>query len=250
MIKLVTLLIETRQDTIAREIASNAIKQLKAFKHYATVIDPEDFEDDYQLYDEFAEDGVESSYPFKTKDGLKKISVDTIIVVKGDKVFKKGDYETGALSKKEVVRGYSVRGSVPGTGDGILELVLTMNRSTFDNLEPRLSEIYFSLLSVARHELEHIFQTSKSFKTSGREQDLARDIDPDFSKRKSSKHYRLLPSEMEADAKAINLVKKKKRIPFEQAAREYYSAISQIHKSDVESLVKAIIPYAKKFNFT
>lgn len=250
MIKLVTLLVETRQDTIAREIASNATKQLKAFKHYATVENPEDFEDDYELYDEFAENSARSSYPFQTKNGPKNISVDTIIVVKGDKIFKKGEYGTGALSKKEVARGYSVQGKVPSAGDGALELVLTLNRSTFDNLEPKLSEIYSSLLSVARHELEHIFQTSKSFKTSGREQNLARDVDPNFSKRKGSKHYRLLPSEMEADAKAINLVKKKKRIPFEQAAREYYLAIPQIHKGDVESLVKAITQYAKKFNFT
>ena len=249
MIRLTTLLAETRQDSVAREMASNAIKQLKAFRRYAAVEEPEDFEDDYEMYDEAAEDAAESSYPFETKDGSKNVSVDTIIVVRGDKRYKKGDYEGGALGKKDIARGYNVRGSVAGAGDGVMELILVMNRSTFDNLEPRLSEIYYSLISVARHELEHIFQSSKSFKTSGREQDRTRDVDPSFSKRKGQKHYRLLPTEMEADAKAINLLKKKKRIPLEQAARDYYSAISQVHKGDVDSLVKAIMQYAKRFNF-
>jgi len=233
---------------MAREIASNAIKQLKVFKHYATVEDPEDFEDDLDLYGG-SENAVEHSYPFETKDGPKNISVDTLVYVQEAKSFKRGRIETGLTPKQDIARGYTVRGSVPANSDGTIQLVLTMNRSTFDSLEPRLSEIYYSLLAVARHELEHVFQTSRLFKTSGREQDLSRDVDPSFTKRKSGKHYRLLPSEMEADAKAINLLKKKKRIPFEQAAGEYYSAISQVHKGDVEGLVKSMMQYAKRFNF-
>lgn len=249
MIKLATLLLETRQDTIAREIASNAIKQLKAFRKYATVDDPEDFEDDYELYDGFAEDGAETSYSYETKNGIKEISVDTIIVVSEDERFKKGTYKSGPLPSQSIARGYTVGGSVHNASDGAIELLLMMDRSTFDNLEYRLSEMYYELLKVARHELEHVFQTSKSFKTSGREQDLGRDVDPDLPDSEQHKHYRLLPTEMEADAKAINLLKKKKRIPFERAARHYYSGIPQLDKGDIDDLVKAITQYSKRFNF-
>ena len=248
MIKLATLLTETRQDTIAREIASNAIKQLKSFKHYVTVEDPESFEDDLDSYGG-AEDAVEHSYPFQTKDGSKNISVDTIIYIQEDALYKKGSLDLGPSRKKEVARGYVVTGGVHNASDGAVEMLLRMSLSTFNNLEPRLSEMYYSLLSVARHELEHVFQVAPSFKTSGREQDLNRHVDLGLPTRKAQKHYRLLPTEMEADAKAINLLKKKRRIPFEQAARDYYSAIPQIHRGDVQSLVKDIIQYSKQFNF-
>lgn len=248
MIKLVNLLAETRQDSIAREITADVIKSLKKLKKDA-IEDPKKFEDDFNLYDGFKEVSFDNKYTFPMKEGSKDIAVNAVVVLKDDKSFKKPDYYTGTPSKKTTARGYDVRGNVNSHADGGMQLVLILNRSTFDNLEPKLSEIYTAVLAVARHELEHVFQTAKSFKTSGREQDLSRKVDPSFSKRKGSKHYRLLPSEMEADAKAINLLKKKKRIPFEQAATDYYSGIPQVHKSDVGSLVKTITQYAKRFNF-
>ena len=61
--------------------------------------------------------------------------------------------------------------------------------------------------------------------------------------------YRSQPTEMEADAKAINLLKKKKRISFEEAAKLYYQGYNLFSDTEIDTLISNISRYAKKFNF-
>jgi predicted DNA-binding WGR domain protein len=104
------------------------------------------------------------------------------------------------------------------------------------------------ILKVVRHEIEHIFQSSDRLATSGREKDMNRTVKSGLTGSAAQKHYRALPTEIEADAKAINLIKKKKRISFEDATKEYYQDFG-MNKKDINSLVSKMLKYAKKFNF-
>jgi hypothetical protein len=238
MIKLVDILLESKLDTLARQMTSEVISLIKDLKKYS-IDDPQEFEEDYKDYSGFIETSSDKIYNYSDKI---KINSSTTVAVTTMKIFRKGEYNR-PRSKKDIAKGYDITGSSSYT-EVSLEVVIT--RKVFDNIEQYYNEIYNKTLIVARHELEHRLQQVQGH---GREKDLNRDVDPSFSQRKRVFQYRLLPSEMEADAKAINLRKKKNRIPFEQAAREYYSMVGQLDKRDVDKLVSKMIDYAKKFNF-
>ena len=238
MIKLSDLLSESKYDTTARKIASDVIAQLKQYKSNAQS-DQQQFLQDFRDQDGFAETYETLQYSM----GDRQLQATIVIEVVTSSIFSKGD--TGSpRNRKAIVKGYSIRGSASNTAM-IIEIYLTLTYSTFNKLQQLYSEIYQNALGVARHEIEHLLQTV--VKIPGRETDLSRDIDSGLSNRKQNTSYRKLPTELEADAKAINLVAKKKRIEFEQAAQDYYSRIPQVDKREVSGLVTAVVDYSKKF---
>jgi len=111
-----------------------------------------------------------------------------------------------------------------------------------------MQALYIDVLKVARHEIEHIFQSNATLSTSGREKDMNRTVKPGLTGSAAMKDYRSLPTEIEADAKAINLIKKKKRVSFEDATKEYYQDFG-MNKRDANSMISKMLKYAKKFNF-
>ena len=238
MIKFADLLNESKYDTTARKIASDTITQLKQFKFDAES-DPHKFLQDFKDQGGFAETYDTKQYLV----GDKQLQAEILIEVLSPSVYSKGEMGS-PRNRKAITKGYSMKGSASNTAMNI-KVHLTITYPTFNNLQQLYSEIYQDALGVARHEIEHLLQTV--LKISGRETDLSRNIDTSLSTRKQNAGYRKLPTELEADAKAINLIAKKKRIDYEQAAQEYYSRIPQVDKREVGALVKAVVDYSKKF---
>ncbi len=238
MIKLKDLLSESKYDTAARKIASDTITQLKQFKSDAES-NTQQFLQDFKDQGGFAETYETKQYQI----GNKQLQADILIEVLSPSVYSRGEIGS-PRNKKAIAKGYSIKGSASNTSMNI-KIHLTLTYPTFTNLQQLYSEIYQDALGVARHEIEHLLQTVS--KISGRETDLSRNIDTSLSTRKQNAGYRKLPTELEADAKAINLLAKKKRIEYEQAAQEYYSRIPQVDKREVGALVKAVVDYSKKF---
>lgn len=238
MIKFADLLRESKYDTAARKVASDTVTQLKQFKSNAES-DLQQFLQDFKDQGGFAETYDTKQYLI----GDKQLQADILIEVLSPSVYSRG--EVGSpRSRKAVVKGYNIKGSASNTAMNI-KIHLTITYPTFSNLQQLYSEIYQDALGVARHEIEHLLQTV--LKITGRETDLSRNINTSLSTRKQNVDYRKLPTELEADAKAINLIAKKKRIDYEQAAQEYYSRIPQVDKREVSALVRAVVNYSKKF---
>ena len=240
MIKLSSLLLEGKHDSLARKITADSIALLKGYRNNVDS-DPTEFMDSYKDYGGFAETYATNNYTI----GKDEIEATILIEVVSTSGFMKGKIGS-PRNKKARLKGYSVVGRADQKASKI-QIEISITYPTFIDIAKKYSEIYLDILGVARHELEHTFQTV--LKIPGREEDMNRDIDMSQSTRQQTKQYRLLPTELEADAKAINLQKKKKRIPFEQAATEYYSRIPQVDKRDIKVLVNAVMDYSKKFGY-
>ncbi len=238
MIKLADLLNESKYDTLARKVASDAISQLKQFRSSADS-DKQQFIQDFKDYGGFAETYKTQQY----SAGNRQIQATILIEVLSSSVFARG--EGGSpRNRKAIVAGYSVKGNASNKSMS-MEIHVTLTDKVFNNLHQVYSEIYERVLGVARHEIEHTLQTVS--KIVGRETDLTRDVDSNLSPRKQTTAYRKLPTELEADAKAINLIAKKRRVDFDQAAKDYYSNIPQVDSREVGELVRAVLDYSKKF---
>jgi hypothetical protein len=237
MIKLLDLLTESKYDTTARKITSEVIKLLKQLKKDADD-NPKTFKQNYKEYGNSSEISTIINYP------LAGTSLQTLILIE---IISSTGYAKGTpgspRNRKSITKGYDVTGEANTTSTKI-EIHLTVSYSTFQNLNSKLSKIYYDVLGVARHELEHILQTS--LKISDRESNNDREVSKDATKRKQIIQYRELPTELEADVRAINLLKKKKRIPFKLAAQQYYSEIPQINRNDIPKLIKTVVNYSKK----
>ena len=238
MIKLTDLLNESKYDTLARKVASDTISQLKQFKSNADS-NKQQFMQDFRDYGGFAETYQTKQY----SAGNRQIQAEILIEVLSPSVFARGE-QGSPRNRKAIVAGYSVKGNASNTAMSIT-IHLTLTDRVFSNLDQIYSEIYQRVLGVARHEIEHTLQTVS--KIVGRETDFTRNVDRNLSTRKQTTAYRKLPTELEADARAINLIAKKKRMDFQQAAEEYYSSIPQVDKIEVGGLVRAVMDYSKKF---
>jgi len=228
MIKLIDLLIETKQDSLARIMTDDVIKGVKEYLSSDEEVGEATNHYKYHDQDVYCYHAILSIAPSQMKD------------------FKnyQDKYTTSLVSSK----GFAVVGTAHVEDPGI-DITVYLDSTKFNegNLKG-MQELYIDALKVTRHEIEHLFQSNDTLATSGREKDMNRDIKPGLTGSAAAKSYRALPTEMEADAKAINLIKKKKRISFEEATKEYYKDFG-LNKKDYTSIVSKMLKYAKKFNF-
>jgi hypothetical protein len=228
MIKLIDLLVETKQDSLARIMTDDIIKGVK--EYLSSDEEVGEGQNNYKYYDQdiYCDYAILLIAPSQMKD-FKNYN---------DK------YTTSLVSSK----GFAVVGIAHVKDPGIgVTVYLDSTKFSQGNLKG-MQELYMDVLKVTRHEIEHIFQSNDTLATSGREKDMNRNIKPGLTGSAAMKDYRALPTEIEADAKAINLVKKKKRISFEDATREFYQDFG-MNKRDTNSMVSKMLKYAKKFNF-
>ena len=229
MIKLTELIVETKQDSLARIMTDDVIKGVKNF-----LFSDEEFGEKANWYEYMGEriscdHFVTTISPEEMKEFLK---------------FTNRRTKYSIASKGSVVEGTAEVGEEPNV---LIKIRLDTTKFSRENLTG-MQSLYMDVLKVVRHEIEHIFQSNARLATSGREKDMSRTVKPGLTGSAAQKKYRELPTEMEADAKAINLIKKKKRVSFEDATREYYQDFG-MNKKDVTSLVSKMLKYAKKFNF-
>ena len=229
MIKLTELIVETKQDSLARIMTDDVIKGVKNF-----LFSDEEFGEKANWYEYMGEriscdHFVTTISPEEMKEFLK---------------FTNRRTKYSIASKGSVVEGTAEVGEEPNV---LIKIHLDTTKFSRENLTG-MQSLYMDVLKVVRHEIEHIFQSNTKLATSGREKDMNRTVKPGLTGSAAQKKYRELPTEMEADAKAINLIKKKKRVSFEDATREYYQDFG-MNKKDVTSLVSKMLKYAKKFNF-
>ena len=228
MIKLIDLLVETKQDSLARIMTDDIIKGVK--EYLSSDEEVGEATNHYKYYDQdiYCDYAILLIAPSQMKD-FKNYN---------DK------YTTSLVSSK----GFAVVGTAHVEDPGI-DITVYLDSTKFNegNLKS-MQELYMDVSKVTRHEIEHLFQSNDTLATSGREKDMNRDIKPGLTGSAAMKDYRALPTEIEADAKAINLVKKKKRISFEDATREFYQDFG-MNKRDTNSMVSKMLKYAKKFNF-
>ena len=229
MIKLLDLLVETKQDSLARIMTDDTIKGVKSF-----LSSDEDFYEKTNWY-KYHDQDVYCS-PF--------ITTITPPEMKTFKAFQSKRVKVLISSKGFVVEGSADVSDEPGV---LIKIHLDSTKFNEGNLTS-MQDLYMDVLKVTRHEIEHIFQSNAALSTPGREKNMNRTIKPGLTGSAAMKDYRALPTEIEADAKAINLLKKKKRISFEDATREFYQDFG-LNKKDYTSIVSKMLKYAKKFNF-
>jgi hypothetical protein len=229
MIKLLDLIVETKQDSLARIMTDDIIKAVKSF-----LSSDEEFGEGTDRYD-FINERISCEH-FVTTISPEEMKYFLMHAGKRTK--------NSIASKGSIVEGSAEVGERPGI---LIRIHLDSTKFSQGNLTGMRS-LYMDVLKVVRHEIEHLFQLSPALATSGREKDISRIIKPGLAGSTAMKGYRELPTEMEADAKAINLIKKKKRISFEDATREYYQDFA-MNKKDANSMVSKMLKYAKKFNF-
>ena len=229
MIMLIDLLVETKQDSLARIMTDDTIKSVKSF-----LSSDEEFVEDTNWY-EFNGHSLSCEYFITT------ISPEEM---KSFKMFQTKRVKTLISSKGFVVEGSAEVGNKPGV---LIKIHLDTTKFGKKNLKS-MQALYLDILKVTRHEIEHIFQSNDTLSTSGREKNMNRTIKPGLTGSAAMKNYRTLPTEIEADAKAINLVKKKKRMNFVDATKEFYQDFG-MNKRDYNSMVSKMLKYAKKFNF-
>jgi hypothetical protein len=231
MIKLKDLLVETKQDSLARIMTDDTIKGVKSF-----LSSDEEFKETNNWYKYYDTDLFCNSY------------VNLII----PKAMKNYNLYGSRYSKKLMgTKGFVVLGNAevededePGV---YIRINLDSTKFSEDNLQ-NMQALYMEVLKVTRHEVEHIFQSNPTLATSGREKYVSKPTKPGLTGSAAFKDYRTLPTEIEADAKAINLLKKKQRISFEDATREFYQNFP-MNKRDIDSMISKMLKYAKKFNF-
>ena len=228
MIKLVDLLVETKQDSLARIMTDDIIKEVKEY------LSTDDEFDEKTNWYKYHDQDVYCNY-FVAGIPLQQIK---------SMAFTSKRTKTLLLSK-----GFAVEGSADVSDEPGIDVKIILDSTKFNqgNLTS-MQDLYMDVLKVTRHEIEHIFQSNATLSTSGREKDMNRTIKPGLTGSAAMKDYRALPTEIEADAKAINLLKKKKRISFEDATKEFYQDFG-LNKKDYTSLVSKMLKYAKKFNF-
>jgi hypothetical protein len=229
MIKLIDLLVETKQDSLARIMTDDTIKSVKSF-----LSSNEEFNETNSWYKYHDQDLFCSSYVDSITPGEMKVF----------KMYQSKRVKTLISSKGFVVEGNAEVSDEPGV---LIKIHLDSTKFNEGNLQS-MQALYMDVLKVTRHEIEHIFQSNAALSTSGREKDMNRTIKPGLTGSAAMKDYRALPTEIEADAKAINLLKKKKKISFEEATKEFYQDFG-LNKKDYTSLVSKMLKYAKKFNF-
>jgi len=229
MIKLLDLIVETKQDSLARMMTDDIIKAVKSF-----LSSDEEFGEDTDRYD-FINERISCEH-FVTTISPEEMKYFLMHAGKRTK--------NSIASKGSIVEGSAEVGERPGI---LIRIHLDSTKFSQGNLTG-MQSLYMDVLKVTRHEIEHIFQSNDTLSTSGREKDMNRTIKPGLTGSAAMKDYRALPTEIEADAKAINLLKKKKRISFEDATKEFYQDFG-LNKKDYTSLVSKMLKYAKKFNF-
>lgn len=229
MIKLIDLITETKQDSLARMMTNDVIKGVKSY-----LSSDEEFGEKTNRYN-YANERISCEH-----------FVTTISPKEMKEFLKFTDRRTKYLiaSKGSVVEGAAEVGENPNV---VIRIHLDTTKFSEGNLAG-MQSLYTDVLKVVRHEIEHIFQSNVKLATSGREKDMNRTVKPGLTGSAAQRGYRELPTEMEADAKAINLIKKKKRVSFEDATREYYQDFG-MNKRDTASLISKMLKYAKKFNF-
>lgn len=229
MIKLIDLLVETKQDSIARKITGDIVKSLVEQLKVKTR--------KYHSFEQERDIDLEKS----------NTTLKYYIVKETPKGFERQD-------GLRVTDHLKVQGGVTRAGD-VSIIVIVRTDTTLQDLD--INKAYYRILTLVRHELEHLYQQDdpenrhSALYKGGREKASGIE-EPSFQnnwKPRTQMDYRSQPTEMEADAKAINLLKKKKRISFEEAAKLYYQGFNLFSDIEIDTLVSNISEYAKKFNF-
>jgi hypothetical protein len=140
------------------------------------------------------------------------------------------------------VKGFTVTGALRSYRETHNSSYLALYPKVNINIPPDYQKIYMDILTVTRHELEHMVQSNKNNPASKYREDpeVGREGEKQYTMDKTD--YSLIPSELEANAKAAYLLAKKQRIPFKDAAFNVFKMM-KFSNAKADKAVNDLIKY-------